>query len=65
MFSYSHNEQIEKHAFGFYEEDVQLVTTADASIYSHPKVIQLLTSLITASMLCHRLVPLLLITLYR
>lgn len=35
-------------AFGFFE-DVQLVTTEDANVYSHSKVVQFLTALVTAS----------------
>ena len=36
-------------AFGIFEEDVQFVSTTDASICSHPKVIQFLSALIGAS----------------
>ena len=36
-------------AFGFFEEDVHFVSTSSATPCSHPKVIQFLISLITAS----------------
>ena len=34
-----------------FEEDIQLVTTEDATIFSHPSVIQFFTALIGASVL--------------
>ena len=36
-------------SFGFFEEDVHFIGTADSTACSHPKVIQFLMALITAS----------------
>ena len=36
-------------AFGIFEEDVQFVSTTDATIFSHSAVIQFLSALIGAS----------------
>ena len=35
--------------FGFFEEDVHFVGTSDADVCSHPKIIQYMMALMTAS----------------